>query len=290
MLGNKITSEMYEREQFVKVANNMGIDFDVVFSDEIDLLVSRDDRRSIRYKGEAIALPDVCLARTGSGTGFYNLSVLRQLERLNVLTLPNSAAIESSKDKFYSNQILAQAGLPIPKTMLARFPVSEDLIESQIGFPCVIKVVTGSHGAGVYLCETQKQFQDLQELIASLDSKNSMIIQEYVEESAGRDLRLIVVGGKVIGAIERTSTDGNFRANISRGGEGKAFPLDEEMEMLALQVSRVLDLDICGVDLLFSDDGYKICEANSAPGFQGFEQATGINVPEKIFKYAGIRI
>ena len=283
MLGNKITSEMYEREQFVKVANNMGIDFDVVFSDEIDLLVSRDDRRSIRYKGEAIALPDVCLARTGSGTGFYNLSVLRQLERLNVLTLPNSAAIESSKDKFYSNQILAQAGLPIPKTMLARFPVSEDLIESQIGFPCVIKVVTGSHGAGVYLCETQKQFQDLQELIASLDSKNSMIIQEYVKESAGRDLRLI-------GAIERTSTDGNFRANISRGGEGKAFPLDEEMEMLALQVSRVLDLDICGVDLLFSDDGYKICEANSAPGFQGFEQATGINVPEKIFKYAGIRI
>ena len=142
----------------------------------------------------------------------------------------------------------------------------------------------------MYLCETQKQFQDLQELIASLDSKNSMIIQEYVKESAGRDLRLIVVGGKVIGAIERTSTDGNFRANISRGGEGKAFPLDEEMEMLALQVSRVLDLDICGVDLLFSDDGYKICEANSAPGFQGFEQATGINVPEKIFKYAGIRI
>ena len=198
-------------------------------------------------------------------------------------------------DRIIKRQILfqpdtAQAGLPIPKTMLARFPVSEDLIESQIGFPCVIKVVTGSHGAGVYLCETQKQFQDLQELIASLDSKNSMIIQEYVKESAGRDLRLIVVGGKVIGAIERTSTDGNFRANISRGGEGKAFPLDEEMEMLALQVSRVLDLDICGVDLLFSDDGYKICEANSAPGFQGFEQATGINVPEKIFKYAGIRI
>ena len=281
---------MYEREQFVKVANNMGIDFDVVFSDEIDLLVSRDDRRSIRYKGEAIALPDVCLARTGSGTGFYNLSVLRQLERLNVLTLPNSAAIESSKDKFYSNQILAQAGLPIPKTMLARFPVSHELVEKQIGLPCVIKVVTGSHGAGVYLCETLKQFLDLQELIASLDSKNSMIIQEYVKESAGRDLRVIVVGGKVIGAMERSSTDGNFRANVSRGGVAKTYAIDDEMEMLALQVARVLDLDICGVDLLFSDDGYRICEANSAPGFRGFEQATGINVPEKIFKYAGIRI
>jgi gamma-F420-2:alpha-L-glutamate ligase len=207
MLGNKITSEMYERERFIKVAHDMGIDFNVVFSDEIDLLVSRDDRRSIRYRGEAIALPDVCLARTGSGTGFYNLSVLRQ-----------------------------------------------------------------------------------QELIASLDSKNSMIIQEYVKESAGRDLRVIVVGGKVIGAMERSSTDGNFRANVSRGGVAKTYALDDEMEMLALQVARVLDLDICGVDLLFSDDGYRICEANSAPGFRGFEQATGINVPEKIFKYAGIRI
>ena len=290
MLGNKITSEMYERERFIAVAHDMGIDFNVVFSDEIDLLVSRDDRRSIRYRGEAIALPDVCLARTGSGTGFYNLSVLRQLERLNVLTLPNSAAIESSKDKFYSNQILAQAGLPIPKTMLARFPVSHELVEKQIGLPCVIKVVTGSHGAGVYLCETLKQFLDRQELIASLDSKNSMIIQEYVKESAGRDLRVIVVGGKVIGAMERSSTDGNFRANVSRGGVAKTYALDDEMEMLALQVARVLDLDICGVDLLFSDDGYRICEANSAPGFRGFEKATGINVPEKIFKYAGIRI
>ena len=281
---------MYERERFIKVAHDMSIDFNVVFSDEIDLLVSRDDRRSIRYRGETIALPDVCLARTGSGTGFYNLSVLRQLERLNVLTLPNSAAIESSKDKFYSNQILAQAGLPIPKTMLARFPVSHELVEKQIGLPCVIKVVTGSHGAGVYLCETLKQFLDLQELIASLDSKNSMIIQEYVKESAGRDLRVIVVGGKVIGAMERSSTDGNFRANVSRGGVAKTYAIDDEMEMLALQVARVLDLDICGVDLLFSDDGYRICEANSAPGFRGFEQATGINVPEKIFKYAGIRI
>ena len=268
----------------------MGIDFNVVFSDEIDLLVSRDDRRSIRYRGEAIALPNVCLARTGSGTGFYNLSVLRQLERLNVLTLPNSASIESSKDKFWSAQILAQAGLPIPKTMLARFPVSHELVEKQIGLPCVIKVVTGSHGAGVYLCETLKQFLDLQELIASLDSKNSMIIQEYVKESAGRDLRVIVVGGKVIGAMERSSTDGNFRANVSRGGVAKTYAIDDEMEMLALQVARVLDLDICGVDLLFSDDGYRICEANSSPGFKGFEKATGINVPEKIFKYAGIRI
>jgi len=231
----------------------------------------------------------VLLARTGSGTGYFNLSVLRQFERLNVPTLPNSAAIEASKDKMYANQIMAQAGLPIPKTMLTRFPCKAELVERQVGFPCVIKVVTGSHGAGVYLCETPKQFEDLSELISSLDFKNSMIVQEYVQASEGRDLRVIVIGGRVIGAMLRQSTDGSFKANISRGGQGMAFDVDDQMEMLAIQVAKVLDLDIAGVDLLFHPDGYRICEANSSPGFKGFEAALDINVPQKVFDYAKLR-
>ena len=173
--------------------------------------------------------------------------------------------------------------------MLTRFPCNTELVEKQVGFPCVIKVVTGSHGAGVYLCETPKQFEDLSELISSLDFKNSMIVQEYIKESEGRDLRVIVIGGRVVGAMQRKSTDGSFKANISRGGQGKAYDVDDEMEMLAVQVAKVLDLDIAGVDLLFHSDGYKICEANSSPGFQGFEQALNINIPEKVFSYANLR-
>jgi len=184
---------------------------------------------------------------------------------------------------------LAQAGLPIPKTMLTRFPCKAETVEKQVGFPCVMKVVTGSHGAGVFLCEDAKQFEDLSELISSLDSKNSMIIQEYVKESEGRDLRVIIIGGRVVGAMQRTSTDGSFKANISRGGQGKAYDVDDEMEMLAIQVAKVLDLDIAGVDLLFHSDGYRICEANSAPGFEGFEKALDINVPQKVFDYASLR-
>ena len=289
MLGNRLTTEMYERERFIEEADKYGIDFSLVFADEIDLIVSRDDRKSIRFRNDIVSLPDVLLARTGSGTGYFNLSVLRQFERLNVPTLPNSAAIEASKDKMYANQIMAQAGLPIPKTMLTRFPCKAELVERQVGFPCVIKVVTGSHGAGVYLCETPKQFEDLSELISSLDFKNSMIVQEYVQASEGRDLRVIVIGGRVIGAMLRQSTDGSFKANISRGGQGMAFDVDDQMEMLAIQVAKVLDLDIAGVDLLFHPDGYRICEANSSPGFKGFEAALDINVPQKVFDYAKLR-
>ena len=289
MLGNRLTTEMYERERFIEEADKYSIDFNLVFADEIDLIVSRDDRKSIRFRNDIVSLPDCVLARTGSGTGYFNLSVLRQFERLNVPTLPNSNAIEQSKDKMYANQILAQAGLPIPKTMLTRFPCKAELVEKVVGFPCVLKVVTGSHGKGVYLCENAKQFEDLSELVSSIDFKASMIIQEYIAHSEGRDLRVIVIGGRVVGAMQRTATDGSFKANISRGGEGTPYEVDDEMEMLAVQVAKVLDLDIAGVDLLFHPDGYKICEANSSPGFKGFEKALGINIPEKVFTYAKMR-
>jgi len=289
MLGNRLTTETYERERFLEEGNKSDIDFSLVFADEIDLIVSRDDRKSIRYRNDIVSLPDCLLARTGSGTGYFNLSVLRQFERLNVLTIPNSDAIVASKDKMYANQILAQAGLPIPKTMLTRFPCKAELVEKVVGFPCVLKVITGSHGKGVYLCENAKQFEDLSELVSSLDFKNSMIIQEYIQFSEGRDLRVIVIGGRVVGAMQRRSTDGSFKANISRGGEGTAYDVDDEMEMLAIQVAKTLDLDIAGVDLLFHEDGYKVCEANSSPGFKGFEEALDINLPQKVFDYAKLR-
>ena len=289
MLANRKTKETYERDRFLEEADASGIDFGIVYADELDLIVSKDDRKSIRYQNGIVSLPEVVLARTGSATGNFNLSVLRQFERMNVPTLPNSTAIEASKDKMYANQILAQAGLPIPKTMLTRFPCKADLVEKIVGFPCVIKVVTGSHGAGVYLCDTPKEFEDLSELISALDFKNSMIVQEYVQASEGRDLRVIVIGGRVIGAMLRQATDGSFKANISRGGKGLAYDVDEKMELLAIQTAKVLDLDIAGIDLLFHEDGYRICEANSSPGFRGFEDALGINIPGKIFEYARMR-
>lgn len=287
MLSNINSSDSYERSRFEESAKEQNIDFDVVHNTELDLIVSFDDKKSIRYKSNIVELPDALLARTGSASGFFNLAVLRHFERLNVPTIPNSHAVEKALDKFQSCQIFSQHNLPIPKTMLARFPVETSLVKEQIGFPCVIKVNTGSHGAGVFLCENEKMFSDITEMIQSLNFKNSLMIQEYVSQSKGTDVRVIVIGGKVVGAMKRTATDDSFKANISRGGIGTPYDVSDELEMLALKTANVLDLDIAGIDLLFAEDGtYKICEANSAPGFKGFESALGISIPDKIFNYA----
>ncbi|MDP5123602.1 MAG: hypothetical protein NWP84_07070 [Cyanobium sp. MAG_04] len=146
--------------------------------------------------------------------------------------------------------------------MLVRFPVDPHLVAQQIGFPCVIKL-----------------------LVSWLDRSQSLILQQYIGTRPGKDLRVWVIGSQVIGAMLRSSTDGSFKANISRGGDGQAFPLDPELERLARDSAAALNLDIAGVDLLFDRDGYSICEVNSAPGFQGFETATGLNVARLVLEH-----
>lgn len=299
MLGNRNTSMEYERDRFIEEANKKNIDFSVVHSNEFHSVVSGPgsgdhDRGSILYNEDIVPLPDVLLARTGSGTGPASINLLRQFERLNVPTLPTSASIVASMDKMYANQILAQAGLPIPKTMLARLPDTKaELVDKVIGFPCVLKVVSGSLGKGVHLCHTKKEFVNLSEMMCSVVNRStlpiSILIQEFVSFSEGRDLRVMVVGDRVVGAMQRTATDGDFKANVSRGGEAKAFPVDYDMEKLALDVAKTLDMDIAGVDLLFHPDGYKVCEANSAPGFKGFEEALQVNIPEIMLDYVAFR-
>ena len=146
--------------------------------------------------------------------------------------------------------------------MLVRFPVDPHLVAQQIGFPCVIKL-----------------------LVSWLDRSQSLILQQYIGTRPGKDLRVWVIGGQVVGAMLRSSTDGSFKANISRGGDGQAFPLNPELERLARDSAAALNLDIAGVDLLFDGDGYSICEVNSAPGFQGFETATGLNVARLVLEH-----
>ena len=196
-----------------------------------------------------------------------------------------SSAIEAVKDKLYAHQILAQSKLPITRTMLVRFPADPHLVAQQIGFPCVIKLLVGSYGDGVVLSRDPASFRDLMELVSGLDRSQSLILQQYIGTRPGKDLRVWVIGGQVIGAMLRSSTDGSFKANISRGGDGQAFPLNPELERLARDSAAALNLDIAGVDLLFDGDGYSICEVNSAPGFQGFETATGLNVARLVLEH-----
>jgi len=280
----------YEELRFREEARILGIALEMVSPDEIDLIVTRGGRRSIRLRGEEVELPDALLARTGSGTSYFSLAILRQFEHLGVPVINASRAIEAVKDKLYCQQLLAQINLPIPRTMLVRFPVDSELVKRQIGFPCVVKVLAGSFGEGIYLSRDCESFRDLMELVASLDAGKSLILQEYIGERPGQDLRVWVIGGRVVGAMLRRSTDGSFKANITRGGQGENFPVDEAIDVLARDCAQTLGLEIAGIDLLFDGDGYRVCEANSSPGFSGFEAATGSNVARQILQHCHWRI
>ena len=164
------------------------------------------------------------------------------------------------------------------------------LFRSQIGFPCVVKVLVGSHGEGIYLSRDRCSFRDLMELVASLNGDQSLILQNYIGDRPGQDLRVWVIGGQVVGAMLRRSTDGSFKANITRGGRGEAYPLVPMIEVLARECAATLGLEIAGVDLLFDGDQYRVCEINSAPEFAGFESATGMNIAQLVLQHCSWRI
>jgi len=287
---DQITDEFYEIKRFQAVGEELGIAIDVVTPGEFDLIVTRDDRKSIVLNGQSVALPDFILPRMGSGTTYFALAVLRQLERLNVLTYNNSQSIDIVKDKLFTHQILAASNLPVPKTMLAKFPIDANLIEQQFGFPVIIKTLSGSQGFGVFLSESKSNFEDLMNLINATKSEANIIIQEFIQDSRGRDLRVVTVGGRVIGCMQRIAKDNNFKANYSQGGEVKSYNITPEIEWLALETAKILGLDIAGIDFLFDGDHFKVCEANSSPGFEGLESCCDISVAKEIYNFVKLKL
>ena len=158
-----------------------------------------------------------------------------------------------------------------------------NLVERELGFPVVVKKLKGTRGAGVVLCHDRAQFDDLANLLDGAAPGADFIFRQYIKASHGRDVRVLVIGGRIVAAMERRAADGGFKSNISLGGSAAPFTPPPEMAELALRVAHELDLDIAGIDILFDDNGYRICEANSSPGFQGLERACGVNVPEIVF-------
>jgi gamma-F420-2:alpha-L-glutamate ligase len=207
------------------------------------------------------------------------------MEQLGVTMINGSDAIDNVKDKLYSQQILGQSSLPVPKTMLVKHPINVGLVEKNIKYPMIVKTLSGSYGSGVFLVEDRKQFNQLMKMAELSNARYNIIIQECIEDSLGKDLRVLVVNGKVVGCMMRQSVDGDFRANITRGGEAIPYQIDEDIEWIGGECARLLNLDIAGVDLLFDNGSYVICEVNSAPGFEGMEKYTKINVAEQMVDY-----
>ena len=286
---NKV-EESYETQKLVEEFEKQDIKIRVVNPQDVDIYVDRDDRKSILVDGKARTLPDFVIPRTGSGTTYFIKAIIRHLERLGVTLINGSNAIDTVKDKLYTQQVLGESKLPVPKTLLVRHPIKLEWVEQNIGFPVIIKTLSGSFGAGVFLAETKKQFEQLLKMAEITKKSYNIIVQEFVNDSWGKDLRVFVLNGKVIGCMMRQATDDDFRANITRGGEGIPYQITDEIEWLGGESARLLGLDIAGVDLLFDNGGFKICEVNSSPGFEGMDKFTKTNIAEEIVTYVKHKI
>ena len=283
-------SESWETQKLIEEFEKQEIKIRVVDPQDVDIFVDKDDRKSILVAGKARTLPDFVIPRTGSGTTYFIKAIIRHLERLGVVLINSSTAIDTVKDKLYTQQILGESKLPVPKTLLVRHPIKIEFVEKNINFPVIIKTLSGSFGAGVFLAENKKQLEQLLKMAEITKKSYNIIVQEFIKDSWGKDIRVFVLNGKVVGCMMRQSTDGDFRANISRGGEGIPYQITEEIEWLGGESARLLDLDIAGVDLLFDNGGYRICEVNSSPGFEGMDKYTNTNIAEQIVNYVKHKI
>ncbi len=237
----------------------------------------------VRYEGEELLDIDVIIPRIAANLTSYGASIVRQFEMQNVFTTTTSIAIVRSRDKLRSTQLLAKAGVGIPKTVFGRETADlDDVLEQVGGAPAIIKVARGTHGNGVVLAETKKAAKAVMQ--AFYVEGVSFIVQEFVAESAGTDIRAFVVNGKVVASMKRQSLDDDFRSNLHQGGTGTTVRLTEEERKTAQRAAKAMGLPICGVDMMRSARGPLVLEVNSSPGF-GIEKVTERNVASKIIDY-----
>jgi len=291
ILTKNTNTESYGTRRLVEEARKMQIEIEIVFPESFEIIVTKEGRKSVLLNGQYVTLPDCLIPRMGAGTTYLALAIIRHLEKLGVFVLNSNLSIETAKDKLASLQILSSNNLPIPKTMLAKFPLNIEVLQKEFSFPLVLKTVSGSEGRGVFLCKNKSQMEDMAVFMEqSKDPRVNVILQEFVATSKGKDIRVIVIGGRPIGAMLRSARRGKFKANFSAGGKVASFELNPQLDWLAAESARMIGLDVAGVDVLFDGDSYKICEVNSSPGFQGFERATGHNVAADIINYVRLRL
>ncbi len=241
----------------------------------------------VHYNGEKLSGYDVVIPRIASYMTRYGAAIVRQFEMQGVFTTTSSIALVRSRDKLRSMQLLARAGVGIPKTVFSRGVTTDidELIEGIGGTPVIIKLARGTHGNGVVLAETKKAARSvLQAFYVMDDDGTNILLQEYIEESAGTDIRAFIVNGKVVASMKRQSLDDDFRSNLHQGGEGKMIKLTDDERKIAQKAARAMGLSICGVDMLRSAKGPLVLEVNASPGF-GVEKVTGRNVAGAILDY-----
>ncbi len=244
------------------------------------------NKPTVSYRGEDLAQFDAIIPRIASHMTRYGTAIVRQLEMQGVYTVSSSIAIARSRDKLRSMQLLAKSGVGIPKTVFSRNSTDiESLLDKLGGTPVIIKLARGTHGNGVVLAETKKAAKSvLQAFYLSNEDGTNILLQEFIEESAGTDIRAFVVGGRVVASMKRQSLDDDFRSNLHKGGEGVVIKLTDEEKKMATKAAKAMGLHVAGVDMMRSARGPLILEVNASPGF-GIEKVTGRDVATPIIEY-----
>tara|TARA_R110002072_G_scaffold226960_2_gene383850 strand:+ start:4044 stop:4916 length:873 start_codon:yes stop_codon:yes gene_type:complete len=275
--------KLYSTRRIVEAGELRNHEMIVIDHAKCDLVIEKKNPQ-VYYKGEKLEGIDAIIPRIGASITFYGTAVVRQFEMMKVFSTLESQALNRSRDKLRSLQVLSRAGLGMPKTAFTNNSSEvSSIIEKVGGAPCIIKLLEGTQGVGVVLAETKSAAESVLEAFHGLQAK--VIVQEFIAEAKGADIRAFVVDGVVVGAMKRQGKEGEFRSNLHQGGSATVHELSDEEENAALKAAKSLGLGICGVDMLQSNSGPMIMEVNSSPGLEGIEGATNVDIAKKIIRY-----
>jgi len=274
---------LYSTRRLIEAGQKLGHDMQVV--DHLKCNIELEKKKpKIYYQGEYLENVDAVIPRIGASVTFYGTAVVRQFEMMKIFTAVESQALIRSRDKLRSLQLLARAGVGMPKTIFSNFAKNvEHIVDSVGGAPVVLKLLEGTQGLGVILAESQNAAGSVMEAFNGLEAR--IIVQQFIKEAGGADIRVFVVDGEVVGAMKRQGKEGEFRSNLHRGGSANIIELSDEERETALISTKAMGLGVAGVDLLQSNDGPMVLEVNSSPGLEGIETATGTDIAEKIIRY-----
>ncbi|MBU6374893.1 MAG: RimK family alpha-L-glutamate ligase [Bdellovibrionales bacterium] len=274
---------LHSIRRLLQEASKRGVQLDTINPLECQLIVDGGESRLV-VGAQELPWYDAVLPRIGASITQYGLAVVKQFEMLGMFTVNSSLAIAESRDKFRALQLLNQAGLCVPPTVLTRSQRSLRSTAKVVGgVPVIAKLLQGTQGVGVMLLHTPASFQSVVETL--WDFGVDVFVQQYLKEGAGSDYRAFVVGNRVVAAMQRTASRGEFRSNIHRGGEGSLVRLPIAYQRAAVRAAHVFGLEIAGVDMMESKNGPAILEVNSSPGFEGIERATGLNIAGEIVSH-----
>ncbi|NCT16911.1 MAG: 30S ribosomal protein S6--L-glutamate ligase [Flavobacteriaceae bacterium CG_4_8_14_3_um_filter_34_10] len=276
-------ANLYSTKRLVEAAKKRGHEVEVIDHAKCDIVIEKK-KPCIYYKGHVVEGTDAIIPRIGASVTFYGTAVVRQFEMMRVFTTTESQALVRSRDKLRSLQVLSRAGLGLPKTVFTNYSRNtEDVIKHVGGAPLIIKLLEGTQGLGVVLAETKNAAESVLEAFNGLQAR--VIVQEFIKEAGGADIRAFIVDGQVVGAMKRQGKEGEFRSNLHRGGSASVIDLTDEEENAAIKAARVMGLGVAGVDMLQSARGPLILEVNSSPGLEGIEAATGKDIAKSIIRF-----